>query len=398
MYIEDLLQYLYTNYSINLNSIDRPIIQSFVIQLSIGKKITEKQGNLIIKFLQKYKPKINSGLGYDVSAFLDNPQFKEAFRTINYQRSMSVVDHPTYKRAIKVEFPYNNDIIEHIRKESRTNPACVKNTYYDNDERCWYFSLKESLITYLIQLIQEFNFQIDDELTEYVTQIGEIQKNIELYLPTLIKHQNNYEIINLPSNIQLPKLENLEEALFTARKYGVTVWDNTIENEFTNSGIDETTIKFLKTEPTEIFNFDLTDSNIHPIGNIIKNLLPCLVIIPGGSEIQKLSLAVEFFNSINIENSNMSVLFRLQNSTDSDFNQFVKNNGLNSPLSDETKVVFLSQHVPKTILSPLKQFNSLLNFNYINVHYKLASLIRTQENVINILEKSTQRRLNFANL
>jgi hypothetical protein len=397
MFIEDLLQYL-NSYNIRLNSVDRPIIQSFAIQLSIGKKITEKQGNLIVKFLQKYKSQINVGLGYDVSTFLDNPQFKNSFRTINYQRSMSIVDHKTYKRAIKVEFPYNEEIIDHIRKECRNNAIFSKKSYYDNDEKCWFFSLNERLITYLIQLIKEFNFQLDDELAEYVTQISEIQKNIENYLPTLVKNHNNYEIINLPKNIQLLHLENLEQAIFTARKYGVTVWDNAIEKELIDSDLNETTIKFVKTQPDEVFNIDLTSFDIQSIGNIVKNLLPCLVIIPGGLEMKKLSLALDLFNSIKIENSKMSVLFRLNNSTDSEFNQFVKNNGLNSPLSEETKVVFLSQHIPKTILSPLKQFNSLLNFNYVNVHYKLAALIQTQENVINILEKPAQRRLNFANL
>jgi hypothetical protein len=120
------------------------------------------------------------------------------------------------------------------------------------------------------------------------------------------------------------------------------------------------------------------------------------VIIPSENETASVTKNVEFFNSIGIDNSNMNVLFRLPTETDKNFNDYVKNNGLNSPISNNTKVVFISTKIPKTILGNKLEFNSVLNYNYYNAHYKIRDFLKNKVNVINILDRGSQRRLNFA--
>lgn len=398
MFIEDLFCKFATSVSMKLGHYDREMIQSFYRQILMGKNFTEKQAGLIIKLLKKYESQLETVLQKNISNELDNPTFKLPFRSINYQKTMKICDHPLYNRAIKMEFPFDETILSSLRAKRSSDPEFSRFSYYDQDEKSWIFALLEKNIITLMPFIEDFNFQLDEELLGYVSQVKEIKKNIEHHLPMVVKHEKYYKIVNLPPFIKVPDTTELVESLFTARKYGVTLWDDSINDELNNLSVDPLVVKFLKSDFTSDFNLDLSQTTITSIIPIIKHLFPCLVIIPGGSELEKLKIAYELFQAMHLENNELSVLFRLNNETDAEFNNFVRSNKLNSPLTSETKVVFLSQHIPKTILTPLQKFNSIINFNYINVHHKLATLIKNQENVINIVEKSQPRRFHFANL
>lgn len=396
MYIENIFQNL-SSTCIKLSFYDQQLVQSFNTQIISGLLFTEKQANLIVKLLKKYKTQLNNNIGIDITSFLENPIFKNKFRVLNSSKTMQIVDHHLYIKAIKINYHYNDQINVAIKELRNVDNDVASFSYFDITTKSWFFALREKNLLSIKSLINNFQFEIDQELSDYYNQISELQQQIENYIPMIVKNNNLYSICNLPQSVQLPELLNFPDLLFEARKHGITIWDQFVEDDLLNNA-NELTINFLKNNPSSFFNVDLTNNNINDIGNIVKYLLPCLVIIPGGLELEKLIVALEIFRSIGIQNSEMSVLFRLKNLTDSQFNQYVKENKLNSPLTNETKVVFLSQHIPKTILSPVKKFNSVLNFNYINVHLKLATFIKNNENVINIVEKKSNRSFNFANL
>jgi hypothetical protein len=101
--------------------------------------------------------------------------------------------------------------------------------------------------------------------------------------------------------------------------------------------------------------------------------------------------ALELLKEIGIENQEISVLFRLPSENGGDFNKFVKEEKLNSPVSETTKVVILSGKLPKTVFQSELKFNCVLNFNFYNVHYTLANFMKNRHNVINVLaDKKTK--------
>ena len=131
---------------------------------------------------------------------------------------------------------------------------------------------------------------------------------------------------------------------------------------------------------------------IGEISDIILHLSPTLVVIPGGDELDMMKAAYTFFSTLGYKSEDMSVMFRLPSETHGIFNDFVKFHELNSPIRKNTRVVFVSQKIPKTILKSKIQFHSILNLGYSNIHYTLKNFIKTHENRITY-SKITQKTL-----
>jgi hypothetical protein len=302
------------------------------------------------------------------------------------------IDANPIGKTIKINFPYDETIVNSLKEISKS-----KVTFgYREGDKTWTCLLNEKNIISLMPFIEKFQFEVEEEFSQYIDQINSIKENIEKYIPCLVFNNNSYQIINLPSNVDIPQLDTLENAVFTARKFGVTVWDNEIEKQI-HEEFDDTTIKYLKSNPKEFFDLIAIEKSLDDLKVVVKNLLPCAVIIPPRIELKKLKVSLEFFNQIGIANEEMSVLFRLSNATDEEFNQYVKANSLNSPLSNQTSVVFLNQQLPKTILLSNIKFNSILNFSGFALQNSLSKFVRYHENIINVVDY-TQGRFSFASL
>lgn len=390
MYIEDIIQKLYFS-SINLNIFDSKIIASLYSQLCMGTNFTEKQANLAVSVLKKYKSKISLILNQNISTFLDNPQFRHKFRNINTSKTIEIIDHAEFKKAIRVSFPYDDSLISKFKKEKSNFHYAT----WSPDEKAWIFSLHEKNILFLSSLIDEFNFVADEEFVSYSEQIKQINQHVENHIPMLVKDRDNYVLKNVHPTIQGILGNNLIVSLFEARKRGIFVWDDTIDYELDMCCEDLVVKRFLKCQNTNDFMVNLEESTLSSVSTIVKNLLPCLIIIPGGSELEILEKNFDLLKHIGIDSQHISVMFRLSNETNKEFNDFVKKNSLNNPIDTNTKIVFVSNNIPKPLLESRINFESVLNYNFYSPHYKLRDFIINHHNVINIVENAQQRRLNF---
>ena len=93
----------------------------------------------------------------------------------------------------------------------------------------------------------------------------------------------------------------------------------------------------------------------------------------------------------NVASENISVMFRLPKETGEKFNEFIKENKLNSPIHADTKAVFVSGKIPKPIVEKKIHFNSIVNFNFYNIHHSIRNLIQWHYNVINIKSKKVNK-------
>jgi len=91
---------------------------------------------------------------------------------------------------------------------------------------------------------------------------------------------------------------------------------------------------------------------------------------------------------------NISVLFRLPAENGKNFNEFVKNHQLNSPISNETQAILVSNKMPKTIIKSGIKINSVINMGYNSAHYSLRNFMHDYQNIINfdqdLLDSLTQ--------
>jgi len=383
MYIEDLLPTLYL--SVKTNRYDSTLIQSFYEQVNYRNLgFTEKQSVIMLKISKAYKQQINAHLGKDITPLLDNPQFKFSIRTISMVKHIST--HIS-ERIIKVKFPYEETLVNEIKK--------VRGEFlqaeWQSDDKLWIFSLEDKVINFFSSWIENYNFTADDEFKNFIVQIEAITSNIEKHIPMLMYDGKNTKYSNVHSSVPTLTSNDILTSIFEARRAGITTWDNNVNNELDNCNKNEIVKNFIKSDPSTNFSINLEENSILELKHIVQNLLPCIVTVPGGNELNKMQQALALLKDIGIENHEISVLFRLPSDTGGDFNKFVKEEKLNSPISKNTKAVILSGKLPKTIFDSELKFNTVLNFNFYNVHYTLANFMKNRHNVINVLADKKQR-------
>jgi hypothetical protein len=342
--------------------------------------------------LQRQKEKLTLILGQDITNFLENPTYRVPRRTINSNKRISVVAHPEYAKALKVEFPYNEALLERIRKE---RPNLI-HAAWDKDEKAWIFALNERSIQFLISFVEKDEFTADDEFVNYIEQVLTIQENLENFVPMVSYTEKTPKFINVSHRVPQPETEDLLGTLFLARKVGIHTWDDSVTEYLAENNIEQSVIDFLNENPGVNFTVNLEESTIYDISRIVKNLSPCMFIIPGGLEMEKITKSYEFLKSLDITPEEMSVMFRLPKETGEKFNKFIRDEQLNNPITEKTRVVFISGKVPKTVIESKIKFNCVVNFSLHSVHYTIREFVKNHHNVIHILDKKPQRNFNFA--
>ena len=390
MTIEDLIILLATR--TQMNPFDSKTVWSFYDQIARGLGFTEKQSMLALKILQRHAVKLTAILSKDIEPFLANPTFKLTRRTLNSTKKISVVAHQEFIKALKVEFPYNENLVERIRKE-RIN---LVHAAWDADEKAWIFALNERSIQFLVPFMTNDEFASDEEFAGYVQQVLKIQEHLEDYIPTISYDGKTVKFVNVSDNLPQPQTDNVLDAMFLARKFGIHTWDEGIDQYLADNNIEKTVIDFLNENPGSNFTVNLEENSISSISQIVKYMTPCMFVIPGGMEMEKLNASVDFLKSLGISPEEMSVMFRLPKESGEKFNIFVKDEKLNNPISDQTRVVFISAKIPKTVIESKIKFNCVVNFSLHSVHYTIRDFVKNHHNVIHVLDKKPQRNLNFA--
>lgn len=387
MNIEDLITELIYG-RIALNSWDDSLVHSFHIQTVSGNGLTEKQSVHAIRIVRKHESALSVFLNKDISSYVQNPKFRLPIRKISSEKKLTIVEHQDHGKVIKAVFPYNEKTVGDIRKSKDTIGQAV----WNKEEKCWFFSINEQSIQFLTNLD---TFEMDETFQKYVDQINSIHSNIEKYVPMLIIEDLAPKLKNCDKNMPDLISKDLFLSIFEARKKGVYTWDETINNFVDSDEVDSLTRTFLKSDPGEKFGINSEIYKISDLAPIISHLFPLMVVIPGSNELDTMTLSYEFFKELGITNKEMSVLFRLPSNTHENFNNFVKLNELNSPITETTKIIFVSGKIPKPIFKSGIKFHSILNLGYNNVHYTLRDFIKNHENTIVYSREKEIRNMKF---
>lgn len=394
MYIEDLIVYLGNN--VKLNSYDNSVVTSFTNQIFSGRGFTEKQSLLALRILKKYTKNLEISLNKSIQAYLNNPQYRFSIRqnANNYTKKVSIVKHSTWGKAIKLEFPFDEGKVNEIRKSRDTLALAV----WNSEEKTWNFSLSETNIKFVKDLTANDTFVYDEEFSNLCNQINKIIEHVENFVPMLIFDNNKFRFKNVSDF--LPKIEedNLLTSVFLARKFGIYTWDEHINHRLNEIDLHPLVKKFLDKQYEGIFEIDSSKEHIDCLKDILMHMNPCLFVIPGGTELEKTRLIYNFLTKIGFTNDEMSVMFRLPNAEGKNFNEFVKNCGLNNPITEKTKFVFVSIKLPKPVLQAKLKFNSVVSLGRSNVHYTIRDFFKNRENLIYYCEANKQKEFNFGKL
>jgi hypothetical protein len=391
MNTEDLITTLAFAPQVKLNNWDSQMVYSFSDQIGRGHGFTEKQASVAVRILKRYTAMLATLVKQDVEKFLENPVYKYPFRKLNHLKMISIIDYPVYSRAIKLEFPYNEELVKSIRKHRED----FAHAAWDPEKKAWIFALTEGAVHFLSQLMRTDEFSCDEEFQNYADQATVICDHIAEFVPMLVLDQGKPVFLNISKN--MPDLQSTEilPAIFEARRRGIFTWSEEITAYLNSLDLNENVKKFLQTEANDDLHINCEKTPISCLSDIVTHMRPCLFVIPGGSEFAKLTQAYEFLQTQGIPNESISVMFRLDSKIDEKFNIFVKENKLNSPITENTKIVFISSKLPKPVLKSNIKFNAVINMGFGGVHYSIREYVGNHENLIYYTEKKKEKDSQF---
>ena len=328
-YIEEYLEHICNEH---LNSLEpvNAIYFSIYKQTVRGLGLTDRQYALVVKKLSEYFDSI------------DDLPTKLPLRIIDRSKYIKLVDtadvygidkvYESYKQKwnwIKVRFPFSKKDI--VKVDSIQVPHSEYVHQKGSHEHYYKFTAKN--LYFVLSVLQNRNFEIDQVLLDYYKKIEEIKNlNFDVFKSCLPTETQN----------EILAMTDLQQA-DRGMRYGYKKHKN-----------DYTTLAeqiAYRTEPDicidpEKNSFDEVAAAIEEL-----NRFPLVVLIDEDlSYIQLKQIHAAFKN---IPNKNQSVLFRVDNKDvqNAEVNNYIKDNQLNNWVDNTTKIVYIKKNkLPKVLL------------------------------------------------
>ena len=205
---------------VSLARYDTDVLNSMSTAANEGRALTEKQGELAVKIVAKYKRQL-AAKGIDVAPVEENAQWRIALRKMDYTRRLSVIGD-----EIVLNFPYSTELIDELRTFRRDSQGSGE---WDKDNKQWRFALTEFNLVWLSTWAETRQFEFNDEARRLNKLITDCEANayaIELQLT-----DTGCDIANCPealrdyinSNLGGFELENLMRLVDNSALLGYTV-------------------------------------------------------------------------------------------------------------------------------------------------------------------------------
>lgn len=348
--------------SFQIESSDQTILQSLARQVFKGTALTDRQHDLVKQKLSKYKDQFLA-LEYDIDLAVE--QLRMPLRDIDRSKFISIVEHtetlpPTqvyesYKQNwkwIKVRFPFSKKTIVLV-EEIIANISRSK-YHHNKGAHEHFFFCNEKNIYEVVSKFKDKNFEIDSALLSMYEKLENMKNNKENYIPGIynfkLKNLSERAVTYMVSSVGEPSIETL--ALYKDRQelFGLHYFDQLYLDQ-SLAQLSTLAKKIANRKKISVF----VQQDKYTINAVAESILelnrfPLMVILPENDPLSYLHKVHSAFSGF-VDNDAVSVLFRLDNKTNSKFNDYIKKHNLNSPLDTNTKIVYISNdNVPKPLL------------------------------------------------
>jgi len=389
LYLEDLICRLASNGGylfhpeISLWKGDESVIYSLSNNPVAGRGYTEKQRNLVIRLVRKYRNQLVAALGQPASDAIDLAEFQ-----FNLVESKPMTKLITIEgKKILVSFPYDEALVATIKKFRDSNKARLVD--WNNDKKVWAFDLEELNVIWIGNNLLPLGFSVDANFLEIFEEISQVLENIESHIPMLIHTDEGFKFANAHRTIPQLATSSIVEAALLAKYYGISVWDEKVSDLLKNEEISPILDKFINESTSDNLDFDTTTNSIDQFTDLFKFNIPAMIIIPAGHELEYLKIWHKWLRLQKFQEKEISVMFRLENTVGRDFNDYVRTFDLNTPIHENTKIVFISQKLPKPVIKSGIDFKFILNLGSISgVHYSISTYLQNRPDVIKYTDKN----------
>jgi hypothetical protein len=201
-HVEDYLEYLagyevgltalITPHSVNRISLARydiAIVNSMASTTVFGTALTDKQAELAVKLVLKYRRQF-AKMGIDVSP-AETPVFRLAPRKMDRTKAVWLDGD-----CIVVKFPYDNDLIKELQNFREDSQG---RAWYDRDKKLWNLAITEYNVNWIIPWANGYGFEVDHQVQELFAQILECEQ--QLYEIKLVQQGSGYAITNASTSL-----------------------------------------------------------------------------------------------------------------------------------------------------------------------------------------------------
>ena len=362
--VEDYLEVLaglQCNDKIKIVQEDCTILYSIARQVFRGKAFTDRQLDVVCLKLNYYGKQF-ADIGYtNLQEVLAMRTTRTPLRTVDRSQWIKIVDEPKRKTPqfavsrmgkkakdkelakdshIAIRFPFSKKIIMLIEKLAH---GYRQGYYHEKGSHIHYFKISENSVYDVIETFKNKNYDIDKRLLEYAEQVKTIKNKPEKYVPGVY----NFNLVNTPKTLNekielhLGKLSQNNIHLYKDRSllYGLEYFDDIHTYVNQTSVLTQRIIN--RTEPSIFIS-----KNEWSIDAVISSLtelkrFPLLIVIPEKNPLDYISYTYQSLKGF-VDKTKISTMFRLDNKTDKEFNEYLKDNKLNNPLAKDSKVVYIS--------------------------------------------------------
>jgi len=178
---------------ISLARYDKPIVASFAVQIHRGVALTDKQAQLALKLVHKYRKQIGQ-LAQQVCVS-DVLNFRLGIRQVD-RNKRAFID----SGKIILKFPYETELINQIKKFAQTSNG---NFWFNYDRKEWHIAITEDNVNWLYTVAKNNDINLDQTIADLFDKILVVEQSpyaIELTLdpdrPNFLKIINAAESLN----------------------------------------------------------------------------------------------------------------------------------------------------------------------------------------------------------
>jgi hypothetical protein len=365
-YIEDYLKEFYLG-RIRTSQYDTQIATSLGSQAVMsGRALTEKQGQLAIRLLDKYKQQFLSAGFKDILEDIKSPNFKKPFRIVENKKTVFIEDN-----KISIKFPFDQTLVTALREISNLSTFCKPS--FDGEAKLWRMELNEDSLSFVENNLIPKEFEISSEIMNLIEQIQVVRENMEDFVPILVKNHEKYEIKN---SIVHNQYDNLLEAVIDSVKKSILVFDEKIYQELEEE-IQKNPVVKLLTMNSNSFLINNQDHSKEQLISLIKKFNTTVAVF-FEDDVTPETL-IQWYESLlnsDVKPEEIAVYFRKNSDNDNGFNQLIKNLGLNKEAHDEkVKWMFLSSKYPKSLFKSGKIADICVMVDrHISTHYTTINI------------------------
>lgn len=365
-------------------SVDQSIIDSFSEQISKGLGLTQKQRNHSLNIIRRYYKLLGKELNVNIDSIINPPNFSSPLRIVNNQKTIEIdrVHYDTPK--IILSFPYHQVLVDRVRDYKRKQPRFeALMIEWNSTMRGWIFNLNEQNVIFLSELLSE-GFTADEDFLNVLSEIRKIEENFSEYIPHLTYSNNTFKLQNTHSSIPAINCKNLIDALVASRRYGINTWDDTVDLMIKSTEVSSPVRDFFKGKFANNSIATIPNAVLEDFSEVLKYNKKTLFVIPGGNELHHLKFIRNLLKQNGYTDSDLSVLFRLEQKTGKDFNEYVKLSNLNNPIDDNIRAFFISKKIPNPLAEKNYHFDLIVYFGITAAHYTLKFYLRDNFNSIKL--------------